>query len=792
MLNVVLKKRLAYLAFIPVFFCSGYLYAKGRTLTRQVARIKVRDTIRFELDMDAGTLQGWVNEDDQGILFDGLNEEDDAIYPAVQFYSSGRQVSLLSVQVPTSGSRFASSSPKSSTFSENLLQVENSCKPLSGIPEGAFPKDKNNYFVYVPFSEGDTVQEATWDLPSGEDYKTLSLTSALQFCTNRKTNEVEDGEDFEGLSRKLSSLFNDESPQTNSISCKLYFEVAVDKEVIWTSHSFAIPEQHDEVPHLLRTQTYSTLPEDCVQLLPPGAKSVTLSVRSTRPVPYAVYPVWVTPQLLSSSIRADEISSSPLLLLSLNKWVNSTDSAMMIKHMKETATACAALSGEGYSTKDINETVHCLLQSPQFYAFKILEILSVSSDALLKSRRPTASNAILSSEGCDLELPFILQATGRGFKTMLSLLGTLVSLIDEHKNDAASKLVAENISSVCLIIRANLRHLKCSGIPPKLAEIQQVNDTSCVVSNADFDHGKNSFEEKHCWIHVLSCVTELEEYISRLSALRSRCMETDTSLLQAAIAPCYDLIDDWKEVSGETVEQKLETQFSQITCGPITLIFEFKWPTAVNSTGDDSRIDRVVLLLQGICAREQWRHCVYVAWPGSLFLMVEVPPDDSSNDTAALNSPAFKSVYDFLTSKVNGAFMNANCSPWSFPFGCSDPEVNMKRERVLLSDAMRKEKQTQFGNVLGAGTVHLYTNDIATFDDVQQSVKAFVEAHSSTFEAASHTDHGSTKEKTKTEKEDVSDTGPTTVDPSSGKGSVESEEDIGFFTDSSCDADEII
>jgi hypothetical protein len=66
------------------------------------AKIRKGDTVRCDLDMDAGTMSVTVAGVDQGVCFTGMAGME--IWPAVQFYSSGRTVRLLKLEGPLSAS----------------------------------------------------------------------------------------------------------------------------------------------------------------------------------------------------------------------------------------------------------------------------------------------------------------------------------------------------------------------------------------------------------------------------------------------------------------------------------------------------------------------------------------------------------------------------------------------------------------------------------------------------------------------------------------------------------------
>jgi hypothetical protein len=64
-------------------------------------KIKKGDVVRCELDMDAGTLSYAINGVDLGVCFTGLSGYE--LWPAVQFYSSGRVVRLLKLEGTVGG-----------------------------------------------------------------------------------------------------------------------------------------------------------------------------------------------------------------------------------------------------------------------------------------------------------------------------------------------------------------------------------------------------------------------------------------------------------------------------------------------------------------------------------------------------------------------------------------------------------------------------------------------------------------------------------------------------------------
>lgn len=79
---------------------NGYRYTLGACNSSTMAKVNKGDTIRLELDMDEGTMRVVVNEADQGVCFTGMQGYE--VWPAIQFYSSGRIVRVLKLEGPRS------------------------------------------------------------------------------------------------------------------------------------------------------------------------------------------------------------------------------------------------------------------------------------------------------------------------------------------------------------------------------------------------------------------------------------------------------------------------------------------------------------------------------------------------------------------------------------------------------------------------------------------------------------------------------------------------------------------
>eukprot|EP00939_MAST-03C_sp_MAST-3C-sp1_P004968 g4968.t1 len=74
---------------------NGQCYQRGTSLSDSKEKIHPGNVVRCELDMEAGTLSYRINDNDQGVVFNGITGE---IFPAVCFYGSNRAVRLLKVE----------------------------------------------------------------------------------------------------------------------------------------------------------------------------------------------------------------------------------------------------------------------------------------------------------------------------------------------------------------------------------------------------------------------------------------------------------------------------------------------------------------------------------------------------------------------------------------------------------------------------------------------------------------------------------------------------------------------
>ncbi|KAA0160711.1 hypothetical protein FNF28_05347 [Cafeteria roenbergensis] len=79
-------------SFLLVRCFNGTVYNFGSS-DASVEKIHPKDKVRFELDMDRGTLRCWIRGKDQGIIGKDLRKHK-TLFPCVQFYSSGREAEL--------------------------------------------------------------------------------------------------------------------------------------------------------------------------------------------------------------------------------------------------------------------------------------------------------------------------------------------------------------------------------------------------------------------------------------------------------------------------------------------------------------------------------------------------------------------------------------------------------------------------------------------------------------------------------------------------------------------------
>ena len=76
--------------------------------------------------------------------------------------------------------------------------------------------------------------------------------------------------------------------------------------------------------------------------------------------------------------------------------------------------------------------------------------------------------------------------------------------------------------------------------------------------------------------------------------------------------------------------------------------------------------------LQCHASRHKWQFSIQGQFKQSLHLVLSLAPD------ASLNA--------FLTETMKDCFLKAGFANWSFPEGCSDPDIRINIERYLSFD----------------------------------------------------------------------------------------------------------
>jgi hypothetical protein len=107
---------------------NGNRYSRGVATALGTAdneKVKKGDRIRFELDFDEGDgiMRTFINDMDRGVAFKGLAGLE--LFPAIQFYSSGRSVTLVRVEGPLalSPGNMERQSPASNSAGESTASV---------------------------------------------------------------------------------------------------------------------------------------------------------------------------------------------------------------------------------------------------------------------------------------------------------------------------------------------------------------------------------------------------------------------------------------------------------------------------------------------------------------------------------------------------------------------------------------------------------------------------------------------------------------------------------------------
>jgi hypothetical protein len=85
------------------------------------------------------------------------------------------------------------------------------------------------------------------------------------------------------------------------------------------------------------------------------------------------------------------------------------------------------------------------------------------------------------------------------------------------------------------------------------------------------------------------------------------------------------------------------------------------------------RFERAILMLQAHAARNGWQDATHGLWPHSIHFVVAVPdgPDPQL------------SIARFLDSGLASLLASAGLPGWTFPEGCTSPEIAFSIERSL-------------------------------------------------------------------------------------------------------------
>jgi len=106
-----------------------------------------------------------------------------------------------------------------------------------------------------------------------------------------------------------------------------------------------------------------------------------------------------------------------------------------------------------------------------------------------------------------------------------------------------------------------------------------------------------------------------------------------------------------------------------------------------------------------------------------LVLQVPVPEPAAGEGAGADTGSSTNPLCVFLASTLKTLFLKAGFPDWSFPGGCSEPDIRIVTERYLHFD--RKER---VHSESGSGWVRLFPSGVASFDQLDCQIKAYVTA----------------------------------------------------------------
>ena len=581
---------------------NGQVYQRGSSAGPRKAKIHPKDIVRFELDMDAGSgeCRAFVNGADQGVIFTGF--AGNTVYPAVAFYSSGRAISLVSVQIPTGVKRaFLADLPESLENSQvhGALSKGKALSPgssrtmlLGGVAA------EHGLATPVP-SDGCT--SVVYKLTADDGYDCFDVVVGLN---DPAASDSKDG----GGDSDDSDAGAAESKSADDARTVTY-SVLGDGRVLASATDTVGPGK----PPAMAGHAFMVNIE--------GVTLLQLKVECAGQAS-KLRPVWLEPRVRCAPWAFDKAAFDA-----------------------ERAAAAAAAAAAG-AAADSRKLMLDILQYLQLFGKQALKAMRTTS--------PPSASSGYGSRTLPLEAPLSCQAEGHVFQTLARVLDGAVKTMRAH--DAGSAQQHAGAAAVTMLLvsaKANLRRLVASGVDPARAGVKL---------GADGD------------------LSALHNILESLAGLPGDPPPANTPLSVSMEAA--NVMDMGLELLYPTEESRTQLLRKLVSGRGGVVEFNFLWPLEVSDdSGDgdggskakeDYRFERAILLLQCHASRLKWQFATHGQFKRSLHLVVNLPPDAS--------------VTEFLTDTTSALLKQAGFPQWSFPGGCSDPDINFNIERYLEFD----------------------------------------------------------------------------------------------------------
>eukprot|EP00940_MAST-03C_sp_MAST-3C-sp2_P000395 g395.t1 len=663
---------------------NGYTYNRG-SRERTLKKINKGDTVRCELDMDAGTLRYFVEGEDQGIVFTNMKDYG-TVYPAVAFYSKDRAVRLLSVEC---------TSQEEPSYLCDLKYESVSCG------RGNFAKPGFLGYVARIRNDSNDSGEDEIDEDVGDDDgseivvekkkspHSISLhppSNGFSFVRYRISGR------FDSLSSRVALNDSVDAAKLDEEGSPVTFEVLGDGKSLWKSKPITAP---------------GTFAEFCLSLLDVDV----LELRVHCPGPNIMcHAVWVNPVILYESKHSI--------------WYRNMYGPIAVGKISSALTRSEARNR---------------------FAVQALQHVATLADIYMRRCRTAPQRPFEKSEAkLDLEEPFVIQVCPRFFRVALDLFRGVVDSLE--KTSSRSSEIAtyrEMCDALLLIISANMQRLEYSYIEPTSvlsdehdatrrdrtasnggdSKIATTEEISKKDSNADSETRNGVVAS-----NLPRYLCDLRDVLIRYTAIRSA-EEGDSS-------PSIDP----RTLAAETLRHGL-FMFHPAKSDRISLAtdamkrcacleFRMFWPVLNQVDGSSAQevdkigastfraYERAMILLQMWTRERNFKTCFMGEWMRIAHLVIEVPASQKNDfmRTAAAD--------------LAQVFRLAGFDKWAFPIG----DVDYLPVRV--EPFVRWNRKRRLAHSMRSACVHVYTEqtrldgtemtNTETYGAVCRSVKSFL------------------------------------------------------------------